>query len=230
MERNTFLGVLLVTLLALGVALLIPMRQDDNHPGMMPWTIKVNNDGTSTVFGLTLDRSTLGDAQQQFQEPGELTMFRSRHGRLAVEGYFDDVILSGFSSQFVLEARLSDAELNAIYNRGLRVATMSDRQQRITMGPADMARVRTAPIASITYLPRTSIGWATVAKRFGKPSLKMTEPNGTTVHWLYPAKGLDVAIEANGKAVLQYVAPRDFQRVLKPLQAKTAKTQSAEKR
>ena len=229
MERNTFLGVLLVTLLALGIGLLIPMKQDDNHPAMLPWVIKVNSDGSSTVFGLTLGRSTLGDAERQFQEEAELTMFRSARGRLSVEGYFDDVILSGFAARFVLVAHLSDAELKAIYNRGLRIATMGDGQHKITMQPDDIAKVRATPIASITYLPKTSIGWTTVAKRFGKPSLKVTEPDGATEHWLYPAEGLDIAINTSGKVVMQYVAPRDFGRVMAPLLKKAA-GQKASKR
>lgn len=222
MERNTFLGVLLVTLLALGIGLLIPMKQDDNHPAMLPWAIKVNGDGSSTVFGLTLGRSTLGDAERQFQEEAELTMFRSVRGRLSVEGYFDDVILSGLAARFVLEARLNDTELHAIYNRGLRIATMGDGQHKITMQPDDIAKVRATPIASITYLPKTSISWTTIAKRFGKPSLKVTEPDGTAKHWLYPAEGLDIAIDTTGRVVMQYVAPRDFGRVMAPLLKKAA--------
>lgn len=223
MERNTFLGVLLVTLLALGIGLLIPMKQDDNHPALLPWTIKVNNDGSSTVFGLTLGRSTMGEAERQFQEKAELTLFRSTKGRLSAEGYFDDVLMSGLAARIVLVAGLSDAELHTIYNRGLRIATMGDGQRKITMRPEDIAKVRATPIASITYMPKTAITWSTIAKHFGKPARKIMEPDGTTEHWLYPAEGLDIAMDASsGKAIMQYVAPRDFQQVMAPLIKKAA--------
>lgn len=222
MERNTFLGVLLVTLLALGIGLLIPIKQDANRPEMLPWAIKVNSDGSSTVFGLTLGRSTLGDAERQFLGGDELTMFRSAKGRLSVESYFDDVILSGLGARIVLEVRLSDQELMAIYNRGLRIANMGNGRSKITMQPDDVARVRATPISSITYLPKASLSPDMIAKRFGEPAQKITEPGGNEVHWLYPAKGVDVALSPSGKAVLLYVAPKDFARVTGPLMAKAA--------
>ena len=44
----------------------------------------------------------------------------------------------------------------------------------------------------------------------------MTEEPGV-VHWLYPVKGLDVVVREEGKEVLQYVAPREFERLARPL-------------
>ena len=39
----------------------------------------------------------------------------------------------------------------------------------------------------------------------------------TRVHLLYPEKGLDVVVDAEGKELLQYVAPRDFALLREPL-------------
>jgi hypothetical protein len=39
------------------------------------------------------------------------------------------------------------------------------------------------------------------------------------VHWLYPQHGLDITLGGAEKPLLQYVAPRDFDRLIQPLLA-----------
>jgi hypothetical protein len=215
-ERYLLLGVLTFSLLAIIVAMLVPGRQD-HRPEMLPWAITVHEDGTSTAFGLHLGHSTLGDAEQLFQTEVELILFQSPQGRRAAEGYFDGVTLSGLAAKLVVEAALSEAELQGMFERGVRIATMGDGSRKVTLHPDDSARLRATPIASLTYLPRTHLDEALVEKRFGVPERKLNEPGGEVVHWLYPERGLDVAISAGGKEVLQYVSPRDFSRLMAPL-------------
>lgn len=215
-ERYLFLGVLGFALLAIVVAILIPGRQD-HRPELLPWAVIPHEDGTSTVFGLHLGHSTLGEAEQLFQTELELILFQSPEGRRAAEGYFDGVTLSGLAAKLVVEAALSEAELQAMFERGVRIATMGNGSRKVTLHPDDSARLRATPIASLTYLPRTHLDTALVEKRFGVPAQKVSEPGNEVVHWLYPERGLDVAVSASGKEVLQYVAPRDFPRLVAPL-------------
>jgi len=215
-ERYLFLGVLGFSLLAIAVAIFIPGRQD-HRPEMLPWAISVHEDGTTTVFGLRLGHSTLGEAEQLFQTELELILFQSPQGRRVAEGYFDGVTLSGLAAKLVLVAGLSEEDLQGMFERGLRIATMGNGSRKVTLHPDDLARLRATPIAGITYLPRAHLDEALVEKRFGVPAQKVSEPGGDVVHWLYPERGLDVAVSAGGKEVLQYVAPRDFSRLMAPL-------------
>lgn len=214
-ERHTFLFVLVFSLLAIAVAILIPGRQE-HQPEMLPWAVTAHEDGTSTVFGVQLGRSTLGEAEQLFKSEAELSLFQPEQGRMAAEAYFDAVTLSGLAAKLVLEAALSEAELQAMYTRGLRIANMG-KGRKVTLHPDDIARIRATPVASLTYLPRTHLDEKLVEARFGVPEQKVAEPGGDVVHWLYPDRGLDVAISTEGKEVLQYVAPRDFTRLMAPL-------------
>ncbi|MEW6646787.1 MAG: hypothetical protein AB1450_06285 [Pseudomonadota bacterium] len=215
-ERHLFLGVLGFALLAIAVAMLIPGRQD-HRPELLPWAITTHEDGSSTVFGLRLGHSSLGEAEQLFQTELELILFQSPEGRRVAEGYFDGVTLSGLAAKLVVEAALSEAELQAMFERGVRIATMGNGSRKVTLHPDDIARLRATPIASLTYLPRTHLDELLVEKRFGTPAQKVGEPGGEVVHWLYPERGLDVAVSTSGKEVLQYVAPRDFPRLVAPL-------------
>lgn len=215
-ERYLFLGVLGFSLLAIIVAMLIPGRQD-HRPELLPWAVIPHEDGSSTVFGLRLGHSTLGDAEQLFQTELELILFQSPEGRRAAEGYFDGLTLSGLAARLVVEAALSEETLQGMFERGVRIATLGNGSRKVTLHPDDIARLRATPIASLTYLPRAPLDATLVEKRFGIPVRKVSEPGGDVVHWLYPERGLDVAVSAGGKEVLQYVAPRDFPRLVKPL-------------
>lgn len=218
-ERQVFLAVLIFTLLAIAAAMLIPMR-NEHQPAMLPWAITVHEDGSSTVFGLTFGRSRLGEAEQLLQQEAEFTLFVASDGQMAAEGYFDSVSLSGLAGKLVLEMVLTAEELRAMEERGLRVATLGDGSRKVTLHPEDIARLRGTTIASITFLPKAHLDEALVEKRFGVPEQRLQEPKEAVVHWLYPAKGLDVAISAEQKEVLQYVAPRDFARLRDPLLAR----------
>ncbi len=223
MERHIFLGVLLVTLLGIGVAMMVPMAED-HRPEMLPWAIKTQPDGTSTVFGLNLGHSTLGEAEKRFALEAELSLFRAADGKMVVEAFFDNVTLTGLGAKLVLVMNLSDQQLQAMYGRGLRIANMGGGASKVTLHPDDVALVRNTPIASLTYLPKAHLDAALVTKRFGEPAERVTEPgDGSVVHWLYPAKGLDVTVSGGEKEVLQYVAPRDFEQLRAPLLERAAK-------
>jgi len=56
-------------------------------------------------------------------------------------------------------------------------------------------------------------------KRFGQPSQRIREKKSGAVHWLYPQNGLDITLGGGEKPLLQYVPPRDFDRLLNPLKA-----------
>ena len=78
-----------------------------------------------------------------------------------------------------------------------------------------------APIRSIAFIPSTNLDEATILQRFGAPAERLR--GGEHIeHFLYPARGLDVVLDAKGKELPQYVAPRDFARLRQPLAARPA--------
>ncbi|MFA5625979.1 MAG: hypothetical protein WCX90_05665 [Thiohalomonadaceae bacterium] len=215
-ERYLVLTVLVGVLLVIVVAIFIPGR-DDHRQELLPWAITTHADGSSTALGLHLGQSTFSDAEELFQTELEMVLFKSPQGWLVAEGYFGNLALSGFIAKLVIEAALTEDELQSMFERGLRVAALGDGSRKVTLHPDDMAYLRASPISSLTYLPRSRLDGELVEKRFGVPAEKIEEKSGDTVHWLYPEQGLDVVLSAKGKSVLQYVAPRDFPRLVAPL-------------
>lgn len=188
-----------------------PKRLDD-----FPWHIEHPTADSVRVFGLTLGESDTDKAESRFREVAEPSLFKSPDGKLFAEVFFDKVILGGLPSKIVLTIAVPEAELKAMYERGLRMAATGSGK-KITMAADDIARLRTLPISSLTYLPSLRVEEAIFLKRFGQPVQRIQENKSGVIHWLYPQNGLDIALGGTEKPLLQYVPPRDFDKLVKPL-------------
>ena len=221
MSRMLF-RVIVIAVLLTGVLLLAvpPKRDESAHRALLPWSVTPDGRGGSTAFGLALGAATLADAERAFGE-AELTLFRRPDGSLALEAFLDDVRPAGLKADFVLALDLPPATLRDMYDRGLRIARGTEGVSRVDLDPDDLPTARAAPIAAIAYLPAVDLDAEVVERRFGKPDSRVTEAPGV-VHWLYPEKGLDVVVREDGKEVLQFVAPREFERLATPLRETAA--------
>ena len=216
MERKIYSVIALVAVLILGLAFFQgdkPVERSD-----LPWHIEHPTADTSRIFGITLGLSNTNEAELHFQEAAKPILFKSRSGQLVVEVFFEEVKLASLKARIVLNIAVPDAELRDMFERGLRMnATGSGKE--ITLTPDDIARVFTMPISSLTYMPAVRLEDAIFAKRFGQPALRIKEKKSGAVHWLYPQHGLDIALGGGEKPLLQYVSPRDFDKLIQPLLA-----------
>jgi len=217
MERYTFLSVLAITILALIIAIFIPGKHSEK-PTHLPWQIEKTPDGNTRVFGIELGRTTLGEVESIVKMESEVSLFAKENGEQVVEAYFDNVDFSGLRARMVIVMGLEPAELSAMFERGARIANMGGGMRKVTLSDADLLKVGNTPVAVITYIPRINLDEAMIEKRFGKPAHRIAEKEGAIVHMLYPEKGVDIAMDPEGKEVFQYVAPAQFDSVLKPLQ------------
>jgi hypothetical protein len=219
MERNIALTIFALAVLAIGVALLLPGgRQADVSP-KLPWMIDTFPDGSSSVFGLTLGRSTLGDARGIFEDEGKITLFATPADVYSVEAFFERIALSGLKADFVAAIDLSQNTLRGMYERGIRLSKLGSGERKVELNPDDVQQLSTnAPIRHLTYLPVVDLTPDLLESRFGIPAQRLPGKE-KVVHWLYPDKGLDIAVDPERKEVFQYVAPKDFDKlILAPLQ------------
>lgn len=216
MERKLYWGIAILSALILAVSLFMPGKIVDQND--LPWHIEHPKPGTTRVFGLTLGSSTAGEAEQRFHEEAKPSLFKSPDGRLVAEMFFEQVTLAGLKSGIVISIAVPAAELQAMYERGLRISTVGSGK-KITPAPEDAARLRELPISSLTYMPSVRLEEDIFRKRFGQPAQRIRERKSGAVHWLYPQDGLDIALGGEEKPVLQYVPPRDFDKLLQPLLA-----------
>ncbi len=223
LERYTFWVVLLFSLLAVGAGIMLPSEQS-KEPVYLPWQIEKTESGSIRVLGLELGKSTLRDAQRRFHEVYEVTLFVHPDGGKMVEAYFDQTALNGFRARVVLVMSLSPEQLDAFYQRGVRVATLGSGTRKVTLSDSDLAALASMPFDSLTYIPKANLTAELIEARFGTPAQRIRNEgkDGVVEHWLYPEKGLDLSLHEKGKEVFQYVVPSRFDELRKPLQAEGA--------
>ena len=216
MDKKIIIAILALSALALVIGILIP-GGDGRQTQMLPWKIELMPDGSTRVFGLVLSQSSVQQAEQQLRSAAKIVLIAAPDKPLVAEAYFDNVNPGGFSAQIVLEIDVPPEQTQTLFEHGERVSTLASGARKITLNDADLAMVRSLPIASITYLPRVRLQPDVIQQRFGEPVQRMVEPDSDTTHWLYPELGLDVALDDQGHAVLQYVSPTEFSRLRRPL-------------
>jgi hypothetical protein len=217
MKNKIFLSVLLGGLALVLIGILMP-APDSERGQFLPWQIEHTAQGATRVFGITLGETTLETAEKQMRgTTAEVTMFATPDGLYRVEAYFDKVVLGGFASKMIMVMQLSPEVREAMYLRGARISTLGSGTNKVTLSSEDLLRTYAAPIASLAYLTRATLDDELLLKRFGEPVERVTEPESGTTHWLYPELGLDIALSSKGKAVLQYVLPKDFEALAQPL-------------
>jgi hypothetical protein len=190
-----------------------PRRIDD-----LPWHIEHPTPDSVRVFSLTLGESTTNEAELRFKEEAKPSLFKAPDGEMIVEIFFEQVILAGLPSKIVLTIDVPEAQLKGMYERGLRIAATGSAK-KITMTADDIATIRSYPISSLTYLPNLRLDDEIFLKRFGQPAQRVQENKSGLVHWLYPQNGLDITLGKGMKPLMQFVPPRDFEKLVRPLMA-----------
>lgn len=182
----------------------------------LPWQIEVLPEGGSRVFELTLARSTLAEARQRFGRDMEIAVVAAPGEPGALEAYLSSVTAGVIMGKIILVADVRREIVAQLRQRAINSEYMDSSTRKYILHPDDLDLAWRAPIAGITFIPATSIDEQTVLGRFGVPGERI-RIDARVEHFLYPDKGLDLALDSRGKEVLQYIAPRQFARLREPL-------------
>ena len=218
MGKHAFLSVMGITILALflGIYLSSLSEREVSDTGF-PWQIENLESGHTRVFNLTIGESTLNDAEQLYKERAKINLFLSSQSDAVIEAFFSQVKIAGLKSKMVVSFDIPADKIQAIYKRGERIATLDSGIRKVTLLDDDAQLVRQSVISSITYLPSIHLDAELIEKRFGQPAEKIQDTASDAVHWLYPNKGVDIALSETEKEVIQYVEPKDFNKLIAPL-------------
>ncbi len=181
-----------------------------------PWQITLPAPGESRVFGITLGRSTLGEAVEALGRGYKLALFEDGEGRLSLEVFYSEVTRGGLSGKLVLVLDGTAADLAALRERATGAERLESGSVRHTLAEADRLAAFSRTVVGLDYIPYVNLDADIVTARFGAPAEKIATGPGRE-HWLYPEKGLDIVLDADGKELLQFVPPRDFARLADPL-------------
>ncbi|MBI3381072.1 MAG: hypothetical protein HY019_03610 [Aquabacterium sp.] len=213
------------TLIVMGHDLLSPhdATQVNTKAAGLPWQVESLPGGASKVMGLTLApagathvASTLADAQQQWGQAMQIAIIAAPGEDGLLEAFVDPASAGFITGKAVLTAQLASAEIRAMRERAIKSEFMESTTRKYTLAPADLQTALKAPITALSFIPQANLDADTVVARFGTPAERVRS-NGHLEHFLYPAKGLDLALDSEGKELLQYVAPAAFDQLRQPL-------------
>lgn len=188
-----------------------------------PWQVVLPAPGRSRVFGLDLPGSTLGQARQRWGDELALALISGGDGTLALEGYVEKFEAAGVGGRLLLafDAEGTAATL-ARWRDALPGVPQPSGGRRHRLTAAALAELASAALVGLSFVPAARLDADVLMSRFGAPAERLATSDRLE-HWLYPQLGLAVALDAQGRDVLQYTAPADFQRRLRaPLRAASA--------
>lgn len=191
-------------------------HQEIQPPSMTPWNVSITADGRVEVLGVTLGKTTVEEAARLFLADPEISVFERRDGSMSLEAYFGKVTMDGLTGEITALIQTNNDFVVRVRERPVKKEPAPSGDLRYTLGSGEFAEAFVKPVVALTYVPSVNLDDDMVAKRFGPPDRKIK--TGGAVHWLYPAKGVDVIVNAGGKDVIQYVTPEKFGSLEKPLE------------
>lgn len=208
---KTFLGLLIVALIAVGLLFFNSNKrpgneQRNNEPVTgLPWQIERLPDGDTRVFGITLGQTTLGEAIGLMGDDMKLALIAAPHENGTVEAYYSHHSAGPITGKMILVLDIPADVLSPLRER----AFQDGGTRRYRLHPGDLAVAYQAPIRMINFLPSFNLDEEIVQARFGIPA-EVIQAGEQQQYWLYPEKGLDLILNADGKEVLQYLRPGEF--------------------
>ena len=119
------------------------------------------------------------------------------------------------SAKLVLGVDLDGESLKRLRENAASQEVLKSGARKYLVSEEDHEKALGAVIQNIAYIPATRLDHDMIISRFGEPAEVIKTDRAT--HYLYPSKGLDVVLSEEGKEVLQYVAPAEFDRLREPL-------------
>lgn len=214
--------------LILGAILTACSAKAPDHP-FLPWDIKVFPDGTSAVFGVHLGKDSMLEFKRVYNQKAELAIFVDPNKKASLEAYFGTMNLGALTAKVAIVAKADPKQLDAW------VAANHEKPDPTPSGawkyPMSDEHIREAqyfPIESITYRPAADYSTDLINRHFGKPE-EIRHTKDKTEYWLYPKKGLLIAINNDGKVLFQYISPKDFSVLTSTIPADASAEPSASK-
>ena len=201
--------VVALVLLAITVAGYLFIKHDtpeNNNPVTgLPWQIDQLAGGETRVFGITPGRTTLGEAIAQLGNDMELAVIAAPDKDGTLEAYFSHYASGPITGKLILIMDVTPQALSTMRKRAFQ-----DRgTRRHRLHPDDLPVALQSPIRAINFMPSYNLDEDIAHARFGKPA-EIIQVNEQQKHLLYPDKGLDIILSAEGREILQYLSPAEF--------------------
>lgn len=182
-----------------------------------PWQITVLPNGRSKVFGVVLGETVLRDIDQILKSRATVALFESGN-KLSLEAYYKSVTKGGLSGSFVFTLDTTNEQMEKLKKESSKKERTENNNIRYDLDMAATGLAKGMVVKYLNYIPAVQLDEDIIVKRFGEPVKKIKlKTREAGWHYLYPEKGLDLIYKEEGKEVLQYVLPKNFNALIEPL-------------
>ena len=187
-----------------------------NKPDSYPWQVTAMADGSSRIFGIHLRTTTVAEAKQLLGNEPKLALFENPDGGLSLELFYNEFTRAGLSGKLILTLSGETAVLQSLKQQAAKAEKLESGVSQYRLGTSQQGMIDGLPVVAMTYVPYANLEEKVIQARFGEPTEKIRS-HPQAEHWLYPQMGLDLIVNEVGKEVLQYVPPKEFASLARPL-------------
>lgn len=207
-----------VKLLYLALALLVvytfwPGGTNDQEPARPMWETSLDEQGNLQIMGVTLGKTTLKEAEAILRSRSQRALFippdTSSEKSPRVEAFFPSM---PDNSKLILGLSASTEQIETLKIKAHNPSAFPSGNIKLEIADDHMSLVEGLVVDMLTAIPRIRITPQEITAQFGEPQILHRQDD--ILHYLYPARGLDVILDQSGEAMIQFVSPGDFQRVL----------------
>ncbi|MBU3070388.1 hypothetical protein KOI40_11175 [Aestuariicella sp. G3-2] len=182
----------------------------------MPWQIETHNNGTSTVFGITLEQTTVEELLNLLGPDHDIAIISDQQDNSGLEVYYGYFSAGPIKGKLIARINADDDTLYQMQARAASSEYIDTGSRKFVLATADFEQIKHWPVQSLSLVPAANLDESVILGRFGSEAERIHSQEGVE-HFLYPEKGLDVTLYSEGKELLQYVAPRSFDLLTEPL-------------
>lgn len=179
----------------------------------LPWQVDILPDGSTQVFGLKLGTSRLSDALGILGDDDvDLAIIAASEEHGSLEMYFGHFRAGVIAGKLVIKTSTSEQNIKDWRENAPKFDYMATgKAKKYALSTDDLKLALDEVITGLTFIPSINLDEAIILARFGEPNERVQLAGA--MHYLYPEKGLDIAVFEESKEILQYVLPSDFKSI-----------------
>lgn len=185
----------------IGTALMILVmggHQTEPNPSNTPWNINILDNNKVSIFGISLEKTTIQDANQIFASFPE-TRLIEQNNQLQLRAIYHELQFSGLVANIELIYKLDDSTLQSL--KDTAIPGPDDRYFHLVENKE--ISLLNSTVSSLIYKPAIDYEIDIILQRFGPPQRKLKLSENVS-RWTYIESGLDIIIDNAGPDVFIY--------------------------
>ena len=191
----------LLIFIMIGTALMVMVmseKQNLSDLNTSPWEIDIHKNGYIRVFGITLGKTTIQDANQILASfPETRLIMDTPQARLVA--VYDELNLGGYLANIELNYALDE---NTLKNLTENTAVLTDKNYGKIDKDIELSLLSTV-INGLTYKPDIEYDIDAILQRFGQP-VNEVKLSDTSTRLEYPDMGLEIMIDTQAPDYFKY--------------------------